>query len=71
MPGLIGKKVGMTSIFDENGNNVPCTLEVGPCYTDQTKEMMDKAVQLSFEKKRKEHAQGDVGHSKASTQNIR
>ena len=31
MSGLIGKKIGMTSIFDENGKNIPCTvIEVGP-----------------------------------------
>ena len=38
MPGLIGKKIGMTSISDENGNNMPCTiLEVGPCVVTQIK----------------------------------
>jgi large subunit ribosomal protein L3 len=38
MPGLIGKKVGMTSVFDTNGNNVPCTvIEVGPCTVTQIK----------------------------------
>ncbi len=38
MQGLIGKKVGMTSIFDENGKNVPCTvLQAGPCVVTQIK----------------------------------
>jgi len=38
MQGLIGKKVGMTSIFDENGKNVPCTvLQAGPCVVTQVK----------------------------------
>ena len=32
MSGLIGKKIGMTSLFDEQGKNIPCTvIEVGPC----------------------------------------
>jgi len=38
MSGLIGKKVGMTSIFDENGKNVPCTIiEAGPCVVTQVR----------------------------------
>ena len=38
MPGLIGKKIGMTSIFNEEGKNIPCTiLEVGPCKVTQLK----------------------------------
>ncbi|MEO1254269.1 MAG: 50S ribosomal protein L3, partial [Bacteroidota bacterium] len=38
MPGLIGRKVGMTSIFDENGKSIACTLiEAGPCVVTQVK----------------------------------
>ena len=38
MPGLIGKKIGMTSIFSDEGKNIPCTmLEVGPCKVTQIK----------------------------------
>ena len=38
MSGLIGKKIGMTSIFDETGKNIPCTiLELGPCTVTQIK----------------------------------
>jgi large subunit ribosomal protein L3 len=38
MPGLIGKKIGMTSIFSPEGKNLPCTvLEVGPCVVTQVK----------------------------------
>ena len=52
MPGLIGKKVGMTSIFSEEGKNIPCTvLEVGPCTVTQIKtEEVDgyNAVQIGF-----------------------
>ena len=52
MPGLIGKKIGMTSIFSEEGKNIPCTvLEVGPCTVTQIKtEEVDgyNAVQIGF-----------------------
>ncbi|MGB5509035.1 MAG: 50S ribosomal protein L3, partial [Robiginitalea sp.] len=38
MSGLIGRKVGMTSIFDENGKNIPCTvIEAGPCVVTQVR----------------------------------
>jgi len=38
MPGLIGKKIGMTSVFSADGKNVPCTvIEVGPCVVTQVK----------------------------------
>ena len=43
MQGLIGKKVGMTSIFDENGKNIPCTvLEAGPCVVAQIKTIVER-----------------------------
>ena len=52
MPGLIGKKVGMTSIFDENGKNLPCTIiEAGPCTVTQIKSTETdgyEAVQIGF-----------------------
>ena len=52
MPGLIGKKIGMTSIFSDEGKNIPCTvLEVGPCTVTQIKtEEIDgyNAVQIGF-----------------------
>ncbi len=55
MSGLIGKKIGMTSIFDENGKNIPCTvIEAGPCVVTQvrTKEVDGyEAVQLGFDDK--------------------
>ena len=38
MSGLIGKKIGMTSIYDENGKNIPCTvIEAGPCTVTQVR----------------------------------
>ena len=73
MPGLIGKKIGMTSIFDENGKNVPCTvIQAGPCVVTQVKTIESDgyaAVQLAFdEKKEKTATKAMVGHfKKAST----
>ena len=56
MSGLIGKKIGMTSIFDENGKNLPCTvIEAGPCVVTQvrTKEVDGyEALQLGFDDKK-------------------
>jgi large subunit ribosomal protein L3 len=67
MSGLIGKKVGMTSIFDENGKNIPCTvLEVGPCVVTQvrTNEVDGyEAIQLGFDdKKEKSTTKAEMGH---------
>jgi len=69
MQGLIGKKVGMTSIFDENGKNVPCTvLQAGPCVVTQIK-TVDRdgyfAVQLGFDDKKEKHTtKAELGHFK-------
>merc|ERR1712023_118626 len=67
--GLIGKKIGMTSIFDENGKNVPCTvLEAGPCVVTQVRtEEVDgyKALQLGFDDKAEKRAnKAETGHYK-------
>lgn len=73
MPGLIGRKVGMTSIFDENGKSIACTLvEAGPCVVTQVKnEETDgyKAVQLAYgERKEKNTPKALQGHfAKAKT----
>ena len=69
MPGLIGKKIGMTSIFDANGKNMPCTvLEVGPCVVTQVRtEEVDgyNALQLGFDdKKAKSSNKALDGHFK-------
>lgn len=69
MSGLIGRKIGMTSIFDENGKNIPCTvIEAGPCVVTQvrTKEVDGyKALQLGFDDKADKHAnQALIGHFK-------
>jgi len=69
MRGLIGKKIGMTSVFDANGKNVPCTvIEVGPCVVTQIK-TADKdgyeAVQVAFDdKKEKNTTRAMMGHFK-------
>jgi large subunit ribosomal protein L3 len=59
MSGLIGKKLGMTSIFDDKGKNIPCTLvEAGPCVVTQIKTQdIDgyEAVQLAFDEKKVTH----------------
>src|ERR1041385_725562 len=56
MTGILGKKIGMTSIFDEKGEAVPCTvIEAGPCYVAQikTKEKDGyEALQLGFDAKK-------------------
>ena len=60
MPGLIGKKIGMTSVFSADGKNVPCTvIECGPCVVTQVKTVEKdgyEALQLAFgEKKEKKY----------------
>jgi|TARA_B100001939_G_scaffold184407_1_gene158729 large subunit ribosomal protein L3 len=69
MSGLIGKKIGMTSIFDESGNNVPCTvIEAGPCVVTQIRtEENDgySAYQLGFDdKSEKNSSKALIGHAK-------
>ena len=57
MSGLVGKKIGMTSLFDDEGKNVPCTIiEAGPCIVTQIKNNTKdgyESLQLSFEEKKK------------------
>jgi len=67
MSGLIGKKVGMTSIFDENGKNIPCTvIQAGPCVVTQVRtEEVDgySALQLGFDDKAEKRAnKAETGH---------
>lgn len=68
MPGIIGRKIGMTRIFDENGAQVPVTVvEAGPCPVTQIKTQDTDgytAVQLGFqEKKAKRATKSEVGHA--------
>ena len=69
MPGLIGKKIGMTSVFSADGKNVPCTvIEVGPCVVTQVKTVETdgyEALQIGFvEKKDKHTTKPEAGHFK-------
>ncbi|MBD5277127.1 MAG: 50S ribosomal protein L3 [Bacteroides sp.] len=67
MPGLIGKKIGMTSVFSADGKNVPCTvIEVGPCVVTQVKTTEKdgyNALQLGFEEQKEKHCtKPELGH---------
>jgi len=69
MSGLIGRKIGMTSLYDESGKNIPCTvIEAGPCVVTQVRtEEVDgyKALQLGFDdKKAKSSNKALDGHFK-------
>ena len=69
MPGLIGKKIGMTSVFDADGKNIPCTvIEAGPCVVTQIRtEEKDgyAAVQLAYDEKKEKHTSAPLmGHFK-------
>ncbi|MCD7714287.1 MAG: 50S ribosomal protein L3 [Prevotella sp.] len=59
MPGLIGRKIGMTSVFGADGKNIPCTvIEAGPCVVTQLKSVEKdgyKAVQLGFGEAKEKH----------------
>jgi len=70
MSGLIGKKIGMTSIYDNSGKNIPCTiLQVGPCIITQIKtEEKDgySSFQLGFDDRIKESNKAIEGHFKKS-----
>ncbi|MCH5248034.1 MAG: 50S ribosomal protein L3, partial [Muribaculaceae bacterium] len=68
-PGLIGKKIGMTSVFSADGRNVPCTvIEVGPCVVTQVKTVETdgyNALQLGFGSQKEKHlTQPEIGHFK-------
>ena len=76
MSGLIGKKIGMTSIFDSNGKNIPCTvIEAGPCIVTQVRtEEVDgyTAVQLGFDDATEKSAtKADQGHAKKAGTSVK
>ena len=60
MPGLIGKKIGMTSVFGADGRNIPCTvIEAGPCVVTQIRTVEKDgyaAVQLAYDEMSEKHA---------------
>jgi large subunit ribosomal protein L3 len=73
MSGIIGKKIGMTSIFGANGKYIPCTIiEAGPCVVTQVKTLENDgyaSVQLAFDEKKEKHTSSAMkGHfAKAAT----
>ncbi|MGL6022260.1 MAG: 50S ribosomal protein L3 [Chitinophagaceae bacterium] len=73
MKGIIGKKIGMTSIFDTDGKQIPCTvIEAGPCIVTQIKSVDNdgySAYQLAFADKKEKHSnKSEKGHfAKAQT----
>jgi large subunit ribosomal protein L3 len=73
MAGIIGKKIGMTSVFSADGKNLPCTIiEAGPCVVTQIKTQEKdgyESVQIGFEdKKEKNTPKAMLGHfAKAKT----
>ncbi len=69
MPGLIGKKIGMTSVFGADGKNIPCTvIEAGPCVVTQLRTVEKDgyaAVQLAYDETTEKHASAPLkGHFK-------
>lgn len=69
MSGIIGKKIGMTSVYDTEGKNIPCTvIEAGPCYVTQVRTRdVDgyDAIQLAYEDKKEKHTtNAEMGHFK-------
>lgn len=69
MPGLIGKKLGMTSVYSAEGKNIPCTIiEAGPCVVTQVKKVDTdgyEAVQLAYgDKREKNTPKAMQGHFK-------
>ncbi len=73
MAGLIGKKIGMTSVFSVEGKNIPCTvIEAGPCVVTQVKSVATDgydAIQLGFDDKKEKHSnKAEIGHFKKPKQ---
>lgn len=69
MPGLLGKKIGMTSVFGADGKNIPCTvIEVGPCVVTQVKSVEKDgyaAVQVGFQEAKEKNTSAPLmGHFK-------
>jgi large subunit ribosomal protein L3 len=74
MAGIIGKKIGMTSVFSVEGKNIPCTvIEAGPCVITQVKTVETdgyEALQLAYDDKKDKHAtKAEIGHFKKAGTN--
>lgn len=78
MSGIIGKKIGMTSVYDENGKNIPCTvIEAGPCVVTQVRTIEKdgySAIQLGYDDKNEKHTnkpmKGHFAKAKATPKRI-
>ncbi|MAY84084.1 MAG: 50S ribosomal protein L3 [Flavobacteriales bacterium] len=69
MPGLLGKKIGMTSVFSAEGKNIPCTvLEAGPCVVTQVKTVDSDgydSIQIAYGERKEKHTSDAMkGHFK-------
>src|SRR5262245_55711216 len=69
MPGIIGRKIGMTSVFSPEGESIPCTvIQAGPCVVTQVKSNETdgyRAVQLAYGDKKDKHSnKAEIGHFK-------
>ena len=69
MPGLLGKKIGMTSVFSAEGKNIPCTvLEAGPCLVTQVKTVDSDgyhSIQIAYGERKEKHTSAAMqGHFK-------
>ena len=69
MSGLIGKKIGMTSVYSAEGKNIPCTvIEAGPCVVTQIRKLSKdnyEAVQIAYDDKSEKHTSSSLlGHFK-------
>ncbi len=76
MSGIIGKKIGMTSMFNAEGKNIACTvIEAGPCVVTQVKSVATDgydAVQLAFDDKKEKHTTKALqGHFKKSNSSFK
>ena len=74
--GIIGKKVGMTQIFDDKGNVIPVTvIEAGPCVVAQVKTLEKdgyEAIQLGFQDMKEKHiTKPQAGHFKNAGENVK
>ena len=75
MPGLIGKKIGMTSVFGADGKNIPCTvIEAGPCVVTQIRTVEKDgyaAVQLAYDwgisKRQEPHLSASLSSSRQTS----
>ena len=76
MSGLLGKKIGMTSLYDENGKNIPCTvIQAGPCSVTQVRTIeVDgyEALQIGFDDKtEKSSTMAEQGHFKKAGSSVK